>query len=190
MLRLCHGLDRFSVDLDFWMADPKKASSVFAELRTYLSRHYSVKDAAEKFYSLVFEVRSPSYPQSLKIEIRKQPRKVETEQAIAYSPFSTTQVLLRVVTLKEMMVLKTDAFLNRAEIRDVFDMEFLVKRGVPPVDDRSLLLETKQRIQSFSNKDYAVKLGSLLDPEKRRYYREHNFRILLAAIQTRLDAFE
>lgn len=188
MLRLCHGLDRFSVDLDFWLADPEKARNVFGELHTHLSRFYSVKDAPEKFYTLVFEIRSPSYPQSLKIEIRKQPRKVETEQAIAFSPHSTGQVLLKVVTLKDMMVLKTDAFLNRAEIRDAYDMEFLVKRGVAPVDDNMLLLEIQRRLQSFSKRDYTVKLGSLLEPEKRRYYREHNFRVLLAAIRDRLDA--
>ncbi|MFH1627392.1 MAG: nucleotidyl transferase AbiEii/AbiGii toxin family protein [Pseudomonadota bacterium] len=186
MLRLCHGLDRYSVDLDFWLIDQDQGKSVFGELNTFLSTFYTIKDAAEKFYTILFELRSPEYRRSLKIEIRKEHERPETEQAIAYSPHSTRQVLLQVVTLREMMALKTSALLDRGEIRDVYDMEFLVKRGIPPVSDREILHEVLRRINSFSKRDYSVKLGSLLEVEKRQYYREHNFRILQTAIQDSL----
>jgi len=186
MLRLCHGLDRYSVDLDFWMSDPEQGERVFSDLQTYLSRFYSMKDATVKFYTLIFEFRSPAYPRSLKVEIRKEPRRPETEQAIAFSPHSSRQVLLQVVSLRQMMALKAAAFLDRGEMRDAYDMEFLVKKGIPPVADQEMLGEMLRRIESIPQRDYTVKLGSLLEPEKRGYYREHNFRILKAAIQDRL----
>jgi len=186
MLRLCHGLDRYSVDLDFWMIDQDQKKTLFGELNAYLSNFYSIRDAAEKFYTILFELRSPDYPQSLKIEIRKEHESPETEQAIAYSPHSTRQVLLQALTLREMMALKTSALLDRGEIRDAYDMEFLIKRGIPPVPDKEILREVLVRLDSFSRKDYSVKLGSLLELEKRQYYREHNSRILQAAVRDTL----
>lgn len=186
MLRLCHGLDRYSVDLDFWMTNPEQGDRVFSDLQTYLSRFYSMKDATQKFYTLIFEFRSSAYPRSLKIEIRKEPRRPETEQAIAFSPHSSRQVLLRAVSLPEMMASKAAAFLDRGEIRDAYDMEFLVKKGIAPLADQEMLGEILRRVESLPQRDYTVKLGSLLEPEKRGYYREHNFRILKAAIQDRL----
>ncbi len=187
MLRLCHGLDRYSVDLDFWLVDPLRAETLFAELKTHLARFYTLRDTASKHYSLLFELGSPSYPRSLKIEIRKDPGRPDTEPAIAYSPHSNRQVLLRAMTLNQMMILKTRALLDRAEIRDAYDMEFMVKRGIPlpaGVDVPERLL---QRINSFSKTDYSSKLGSLLEPEKRIYYREQNFRILINAVHQRLS---
>jgi hypothetical protein len=100
MLRLCHGLDRYSVDLDFWLADPGKASFVFEELGRFLGRDYAVNDMADKRFTLVFELRAKTFPRSLKIEIRKDHPPVQTETAIAYSPYSNRQVLLRAITLR------------------------------------------------------------------------------------------
>lgn len=187
MLRLCHGLDRYSVDLDFWLVDPLHAETLFAELKTYLARFYTLRDTAFNHYSLLFELGSPSYPRNLKIEIRKDPGRPDTEPAIAYSPHSNRQVLLRSMTLNQMMILKTRALLDRAEIRDAYDMEFMVKRGIPlpaGVDVPERLLQV---INNFSKTDYSSKLGSLLEPEKRIYYRERNFRILINAVHQRLS---
>lgn len=183
MLRLCHGMDRFSVDLDFRIADPAREKTVFRDILTFLSGLYSMKEAADKFHTLIFELRSPAYPRSLKIEIRKGSERLKTEQAIAYSPHSTRQVLVQTVTLREMMSLKTKALLDRREIRDAYDMEFLVKRGISPAADQKILDRILRRIESFTKNDYSVKLGSLLGPEQRAYYREHNFRLLKAAVQ-------
>ena len=186
MLRLCHGLDRYSVDLDFWMRDPAKGRNLLQQLSLFLSKGYLLKDAAEKFHTLLVEFRSPAYPRSLKIEIRKKDGEFATESAIAYSPHSTRQVLVQVPTLREMMASKTAALLDRGEIRDAYDMEFLVKRGIPPVGGKETLADIMGRIESLSPRDYSVKLGSLIEPSKRRYYREHNFRILKDAIQDRI----
>lgn len=183
MLRLCHGLNRFSVDLDFWIIGRDKETELFEKLHKHLSGSYYIRDAANKFHTLLFEIRSPLYPRSLKIEVRKANRRLQTEKAIAYSPHSTRQVLVQAATLSEIMAMKTAAFLDRGEIRDVYDMEFLVKRGVSPVSDIDLLHQTLSGIENFAGRDYAVKLGSVLAPEERKYYQEQNFRILKAAIQ-------
>ncbi|MBI5407936.1 MAG: nucleotidyl transferase AbiEii/AbiGii toxin family protein [Nitrospirae bacterium] len=183
MLRLCLGLNRFSVDLDFWILKDLDINKVFADLKAYLAGHYEIKDAADKFYSLVFEIRSKDFPRSLKIEIRKETKKIKTERMIAYSKYSNTQVFLRVVSLKEMMSSKITAFLDRKEIRDVFDMEFLLRKGVTPDISSQTANKILRGIDALTRKDYTVKLGSLLEDEQRKYYISENFKILKAALK-------
>jgi len=190
MLRLCHGLDRYSVDLDFWTADARQAPTLFGHLAKYLARFYILKDAAAKHFSLLFELKTPKYPRSLKIEIKMVDRKPETEQAIAYTPHADSQVLLQAMTLQQMMLLKTSALLDRGEIRDAYDLEFLVKRGLQPAGEKTVLQHMLNRIDAFTKTDYSSKLGSLIEPDKRPYYKDHNFRILKAAIGERLMAME
>ena len=188
MLRLCHGLDRYSVDLDFWAAKDCTDWVKYARsMKTHLSRDYQIVDAANKRFSLVVELKSASYPRSLKIEIRKEIKMVKTQMSIAYSPNSTVQVLMKTVALEDMMKSKIAAFLSRREIRDAYDLEFLIKRGVPLEADGETLKRLQAGLEKLGKKDYAVKLGSLLPAEARAYYRENGFRILKAHVQTKLN---
>ncbi len=178
MLRLCHGLDRYSVDLDFWLLPMDDYSEWFIRLRRYVEDFYDLRDAADKFYTLVLELKSRDYPRSLKIEMRKDKGDIATEQSIAYSPFSSIQVFVKTIPLEDMMRSKFDALSKRKEIRDAYDLEFLVKKGIevkisPREADR--LLEV---IEDFTPRDYKVKLGSLLEADRRGYYNTNNFRIL------------
>jgi len=181
MLRLCHGLERFSVDLDFWVIKDL-GPEFFENMKGYLAKHYDIKDSAKKFYTILFELRSPDYPRSLKLEIRRQVKKIHVEQVIAYSKYATTQVFLKAVSLRDMMESKFEAFLDRQEIRDVFDMEFLFKRGVPLEASVDTLREVLRLINAFPRRDYTVKLGSLLEKEQRKYYSAENFKILKGAL--------
>ncbi len=183
MLRLCFGLNRFSVDLDFWTVSKIDRKETFRKLKEYLDRSYTVKDAAEKFYTLLFEIKSPDYPRNLKIEIRKEPKKITTETAIAYSPNSNRQVFLRVVSLPDMMRSKIEAFLSRGEIRDAFDLEFLVKKGLRLDGPPETLKQVLKKIDSLTRNDYTVKLAPLLAREEREYYLKENFKILKAAVR-------
>jgi predicted nucleotidyltransferase component of viral defense system len=187
MLRLCFGLNRFSVDLDFWVVKGLNRKELFDSLKAYLGRSYAVTDAADKFYTLLFELRSKDYPRSLKIEIRKETKKVKTEQAIAYSKFSNIQVLLKVIPLKEMMKAKIGAFVDRKEIRDLFDLEFLLKKGIALDETKEALQKVLSGIDSLSKRDYTVKLGSILEEGERKYYLAQNFKLLRSAIQEKLQ---
>jgi predicted nucleotidyltransferase component of viral defense system len=183
MLRLCYGLNRFSVDLDFWTAGKIDRGAFLKDMNGLLASAYTITDAADKFNTLLFEFRSKNYPRLMKIEIRKEEKKVAIEQSIAFSRYSNTQVLLGTVSLKDMMAAKTAALLDRKEIRDAFDMEFLVKKGI----GIEASLETRERaravIVSFTKKDYTSKLGSLLEEAERKYYSSENFKILLNVLK-------
>ena len=183
MLRLCHGLERYSVDLDF--RAPKNGmdwTRYARSLEEHLSRDYRVVDAANKRYSIVVELKSPAYPRSLKIEIRKDVSAVKTEMNIAYSPASTIQVIVKTVALDEMMKMKIEAFLSRKEIRDAYDLEFLIKRGIKLGADAKTAGRLLTGVEELGKKDFSVKLGALLPADLRKYYLQNGFKILKAEL--------
>lgn len=186
MLRLCYGLNRFSIDLDFWITKKLNTTKLFEAMKQSLAQNYILTDAVNKFNTLLFEIKTNRYPRRLKIEVRKESKQIKTEPTIAYSKYSNLQVLLPAVSLSGMMQAKIDAFLNRKEIRDVFDIEFMLKKGIPLTGSQNQLKQMLQEINGLSKKDYTVKLGSLLDSELRKYYTTENFKILTVAIQEKL----
>ena len=186
MLRLCHGLDRYSVDLDFWVTKKNDFPKMFIDLKKLLAEHYRITDACDKYFTMLFEFKKEGCSRALKIEIRKEIKNIGIENLIAYSPFSDIQVMLKAITLEEMITAKIKAFLDRGEIRDVYDIEFMRKRGVDLNIDKKSLKKLLNKVNMFTAADYNVKLGSLLGPEQRKFYRENKFKILINHIKSKL----
>jgi len=179
MLRLCHELNRYSADLDFWLIKTVNFEENLKNISSLLEKEYEVTDKQNKHFSLLVEVRSPNHPKKLKLEIRKEIRDWEMDKSIAFSRFSNRQVLLNTHTLKQTMSNKIEALLDRCEIRDAFDIEFLLRKGIDLPDmavEKQILI--KERINSFGENDFKVKLGSVLDGEMRAYYIKNRFRYL------------
>ncbi len=179
MLRLCHELDRYSVDLDFWFIKRISQNKYFERIRRAFEKDYEVTDSQMKHYTLLFELRSALYPKRLKIEIQRERKDCDFQEKIAFSRFSTKQVLLKAHTLNQTMKNKFEAFLDRGEIRDCFDIEFMLRRGVelPALTNRQSN-EFQKKLARFKERDFKVKLGSILENEIRNYYVEQRFRYL------------
>ena len=167
MLRLCYELDRYSTDLDFWFLHKVNQRAYFLELKKYLGKIYELTDAQIKFNTLVLEVRSRAYPQRLKIEIRKEIKKCDFQETIAFSRYSTTQVILKAHTLKQTMLNKIEAALDRHDIRDAFDLEFILRQGIPLAAPKASLLRLKKVVLNFKDNDFKVRLGSIVDAQTR-----------------------
>jgi predicted nucleotidyltransferase component of viral defense system len=179
MLRLCHELNRYSVDLDFWFLRSTLQDDFFEKGRTAFGKHYEITDAQIKHYTILFELRSPHYPKRLKIEIRKQSGECDYQRTIAFSRFSTTQVVLKAHTLEQTMKNKIAAFLDRGEIRDCFDMEFLLRRGVEmSLKDEKQCHDLRKKLSRLKERDFKVKLGAILEKDVRQYYVTNRFRFL------------
>jgi predicted nucleotidyltransferase component of viral defense system len=177
MLRLCYGLNRFSIDLDFWLAPGEDPASIHEALGNCLDR-YTITDRQNKHYTILYEIRSDRYPRALKIKVRKEHPAATVEQAIAFSRHSRTQVRVPVMSLQDMANTKLRALISRREIRDAFDLEFLLRKGavVEPGKERD---RAGAVILAFNKNDYRVKLGSLLEAQDRQYYAAENFKQLL-----------
>ena len=62
--------------------------------------------------------------------------------------------------------------------RDAFDIEFLLRGAVSPVLSEEEKKAVLKKIRAFTKKDFDVKLGSVLLPRLREYYRIHKFECL------------
>ena len=178
MLRLCHGLDRYSVDLDFWVTKDFDEATYYRKIEKYLLQFYTLADSANKHFTILFELKSPQFPRALKIEILKEAKSIKTDTCIAYSANTNIQVLIKTVALEEMMKSKIEAFLSRKEIRDAYDIEFLLKKGIALPAENEILGKLLAGLAKLGKKDFSVKLGTLLDASVRQYYIENGFRIL------------
>ena len=179
MLRLCHEMPRYSLDMDFWFYKEVEYDAFYNQLENLIGQEYDVTDMQNKFYSILAEFRKGTGMQRPKIEIRKTLAPGgSTEEKIAFSPHFPTQVLVRGFTLEQMFRNKVSTLLDRGEIRDGFDLEFLARSGVT----LDLSEEEKEgiikRLRGFKKRDFSVKLGSLLLPELREYYNQKRFAYL------------
>lgn len=179
MLRLCHELKRYSADLDFWFIKEVPVDSYFEKFIGVMEGDYEFTDTWMKHFTLLFEIRSGNYPRRLKIEIRKGIKVPDFQEKIAFSKFSTKQVFLKAHTLEQTMKNKIEALIGRGEIRDAFDIEFLLRKGVHiPGLEKEQLSKLKERLDGFIEKDFKVKLGSVLESDIRNYYVENRFSYL------------
>jgi hypothetical protein len=183
MLRLCYDLNRYSADIDLWLVREVDEIIFADELKSAFGKEFEITDSAVKRNTLLIEIRSADYPKRLKIEIRRELKKWDTEKKIAWSRWSSRQVLLRVHSLRQTMLNKIEALLGRGEIRDAFDIEFLLRRGIKvpdmPREKKDAIIK---RINQFTANDYKVKLGSLLEKEMREYYNANGFEYLLSEL--------
>lgn len=178
MLRLCHNLNRYSTDLDFWLDKKSDSKSIYAKCKESLSEAYKVTDSANKKFTLLFEIKAPSVPRSLKIEIRKEQTKFDWEKKIAFSRFTNKQVMVKALTLNQMMKNKIEALLSRKLIRDAFDIQFLLMRGVELPSSSDRLEQALKIINNFKEQEYKVTLGSILEANDRKFYLGNKFKFL------------
>jgi len=129
MLRLCYDLNRYSSDLDFWFVRKVDYEAYFLKLRNVLEELYELTDAKLKHSTLVLEIKSENFPRKLKLEIRKGVKKCDYQEIIAFSKFSNTQVILKALTSEDALKSKVEAALSRKDIRDFYDIEFLLMNG-------------------------------------------------------------
>ena len=188
MLRLCHELNRFSVDLDFWFIKKTPQEKYFDTIQKAFEKDYEITDSGIKHYTLLFELRSAQYPKRLKIEIRRELKRCDYQKIIAFSKSSTRQVLVNAHTLDQTMKNKIKAFLDRGEIRDCFDIEFLIRRGIGlPIGSDREITELQKKIARFKDLDFRVKLGSILEKDIRDYYVENRFSFLEGKLATMIS---
>lgn len=183
MLRLCYNLNRYSVDLDFFRFKKIDEDKFFAKVKSILEEYYQITDAKNKHNTLLFEIKSSEYPRKLKIEFRKIIVDYDYQKQIAFSNSGNLQVILNALTLKQALKNKIAAALDKKIIRDFFDIEFIIRRGVQLEISGSDRDELIKIISKFKKRDYKVVLGSILDNETRDYYSENGFAFLLSQLK-------
>lgn len=186
MLRLCHNLQRYSTDLDFWMLPEANTSTHFEKILSGLNKTFTVTDAEQKTNTDLFEIKSPASTRKLVIEIRKNQEDFHWERKIAFSKYTNYQVAVNGLTLDQMMRNKVAAARDRKRIRDCYDIQFLLMRGINLNSDKESLGDLLTTINGFKDQDYSVSLGSLLEQKEREFHKENRFQLLREEIHTLL----
>ena len=183
MLRLCHQLNRYSAGLDFWFVKSLDEEAYFSNFRQRFENIYEMTDAQIKHYTLLFEFRSRSYPKRLKIEIRRGMSIFDYQDQIAFSKFANKQVILKALTMEQAMYNKIHAFLDRGEVRDGFDVEFLLRKGIAlPEMGTKQIEKFRKKLSQLKEIDFKVKLGSIIEEDIRDYYISRKFAFLEEAL--------
>jgi hypothetical protein len=179
MLRLCHELPRYTSDLNFCFFNETDYNLFYDRLSNTLIKEYDLINAQNNLDSIFLEIRGNKKFNKLTIEIQKITASSGTsEEKIAYSPHFPNQVLLRGLTLKQVLQSKVSALLSSGTIRDAFDLAFLVKKGVildiPDAQKKRIL----KIVKGLKTADFDIKLRSILIPEMKNIYVEEGFSIL------------
>jgi len=188
MLRLCHQLPRDSVDLDFYIKNPKRDfDEQFKKLCTQFEKGgVEITDKHEKHFTYLIEIRKTGAPRRLKIEIRKEDRQAAlTEPSLAFSSAAPDlQVSLIACSLEQMAINKIEALQQRKLARDAFDLEFLIRRGVDVLKGSEIadLNELLKIVKNFSSKEIIHTLGTLLPPQERERISKAGFSLLEGAL--------
>ena len=178
MLRLCHNLNRYSTDLDFWLDAKSDSKTIYSKCKNSLSANYQLTDFANKRNTLLFELKTPAVTRSLKIEIRKGQFDFSWERKIAFSRFTNKQVMVKGLTLQQMANNKIEALTSRKLISDAFDLEFLLMRGVDLPAEKEKFEKVLRIINNFKEQEFKVTLGSVLEDKDRKFYLENRFKFL------------
>jgi len=179
MLRLCHEFPRYSFGLDFFFFRKAGYDGFYDRLYAALSQDHDITDAQNSDHSILVEIRKEKKLPNLKIEITKTMVSTDsTEEKIAFSPHFPTQILVRGLTLQQMLKNTIVSLLAHGEIQDAFDLEFFVRKGVDPNLPNKQKEKVLKKLKSFKKRDFNVKLGSILQPELRDYYRRQGFTYL------------
>ena len=123
---LFYDLDRFSVDLDFDILDPKMEDIVFERIGLILKKFGNVKEARIKHNTIFFLISyEDSFP-NLKIEINKR-----YFNYIKYEQKTYMGVSMLVISGEDIFANKLVALIDRKKIanRDIFDIWFFLDKN-------------------------------------------------------------
>ena len=141
-LQKTFGLNRFSIDMDFTLAE-----ELSAELFSYLEKDFqdfgfpahSKREKKKNLLKIEFIVQGPLYRESertltvLRIEASLREKillEPETREVFPLYP-DLQPYLVKTMNLNEMLAEKVRVILTRNKARDVFDLRFMLKKRVP-----------------------------------------------------------
>jgi predicted nucleotidyltransferase component of viral defense system len=181
-----HGLDRFSVDLDFDLLDEKKEVAVKQELLTLLAEYGSVKTKTS------IKLKYSDQHQSLKIDLSN--RYDKNELNIYEVKDIVSGVALKVLQKEDIFAHKLVALTDRSSSlgdkekfianRDLYDINFFFKNDWA-FNEEIIKMQTgksaieylryaKEFIEKYADeKNILARLGELVDDKKRDWVKKN-----------------
>ena len=163
-----HGLDRFSVDLDFDLLDENREEYVFSRSIEIVKRYGTIKEARRKRFSLFILVSYEDKARHIKVEINRR------QYGSRYEIKTYLGVSMQVMVVEDMFANKLMAMYERIEktSRDIYDVWFFLKSRTPINKDiveiraqmpfNQLVNKCILELESINNRRILTGIGELL----------------------------
>ena len=163
-----HGLDRFSVDLDFDLLDESQAEHIFDRMTRLVQRRGMIKETHKKRFNLLIILSYEDKARRVKVEINR--RQFGSRYEIKTYLGDSMQVMV----IEDMFAHKLMAMYERIDktSRDIYDVWFFLKSRCPInkeiVENRAqmpfdqLVNKCIEQLEKMSNRHILDGLGELL----------------------------
>ncbi len=198
-----HGLDRFSVDLDFDLINKQKEQEVMAELLKLLKQFGKIKTKTS--IKLIYD---PQY-QALKIDVSKRynRNKDNTYEIVSIIP----GINLKVLQKKDIFAHKLLAITLRSKEnsgktpfianRDLYDIAFFFQHNWqynPIIIENQTNMTVKKYLQQVydyiekyvNSRTILDRLGELLTPSRRTWVKKHLKNYVLTQLQIEISSLQ
>lgn len=168
-----HGLDRFSVDLDFDLLDENQEENIFARSIEIVKRYGNIKETRRKRFSIFILLSYEDKARHIKVEINRR------QYGSRYEIKTYLGVSMQVMVVEDMFAHKLMAMYERIEntSRDIYDVWFFLKSRTPINKDivesraqmpfNQLVNECILQLERINNRRILTGIGELLTPSQK-----------------------
>ena len=190
---LFHGLDRFSVDLDFDLLDESKEDYIFEQMTEIVKKYGVLKESYKKHFSLFWLLSYEEKSHNVKVEINRR------QFGSKYEMKTYLGVSMMVMVQEDMFAHKLMAMSERIgkTSRDIYDVWFFLKNRYPInkeiVEKRAGVSFTQQlqicidKLEKMSNNKILDGIGELITPSQKDWAKAKLREETIALLKLRLE---
>jgi predicted nucleotidyltransferase component of viral defense system len=189
-----HGLDRFSVDLDFDLLDENQEEVVFNRMIEIVKKFGTVKEARRKRFNLFILLSYEDKARNIKVEINRR------QYGSGYEIKTYLGVSMQVMVVEDMFAHKLMAMYERVEktSRDIYDVWFflnsrtLINRRI--IEDRAhmpfdqLINKSIILLEKMDSRRILTGIGELLSISRKDWAKAKLRQETIALLKLRLDS--
>lgn len=189
-----HGLDRFSVDLDFDLLDEDQKEYVFDQVINIVKKYGTVKESYIKRFSLFIVLSYEDNARNIKVEINRR------QFGSSYEIKTYLGISMQVMVIEDMFAHKLMAMYERIgkTSRDIYDVWFFLKSRFPInkeiVENRArmpfdqLVNKSISRLEKMDNRRILDGVGELLTTNQKDWAKAKLREETIALLKLRLES--
>jgi len=188
-----HGLDRFSVDLDFDLLDENQEEYVFNRSIEIVKRYGTIKESRRKRFNLFIILSYEDKARHIKVEINRR------QYRSRYEIKTYLGVSMQVMVVEDMFAHKLMAMYERIEktSRDIYDVWFFLNSRAPINKDivesraqmpfNQLVNKCILQLERINNRRILTGIGELLTPSQKDWAKAKLRDETIALLMLRID---
>jgi len=190
---LFYGLNRFSTDLDFDLADSAQENYVFEKIGKIISSYGKIKQQKKKHFTLFYELSYSDADRNIKVEINRR------NFGSKYEILNYFGISMKVMAKEDMFANKLAALYERAERanRDIFDVWFFLQNSWPinkkiaekriGLPFKKIVEECVKKIEKVPSQKILAGMGEILSAKQKIWVKANLKTEVLFLLRVMLD---